>query len=153
MYRDLLFLVVLFIILTPGVLVTFPRKGSKYTLVTHAAIVGVVYYFMANSMWGITEFAPPNSSLRITERFVTPNCFKDSDCTTAPYLHCIGAKPEMSSVCTAGTDPIYNKMPKSCNQASDCGDGGVCGTLPPQKGVCNKVSANHPAAAKATGSQ
>jgi hypothetical protein len=153
MYRDLLFLVVLFIVLTPGILVTFPRKGSKYTLVTHATIVGVVYYFMTNSMWRTREFAPPNSVQRMTENFVTQNCFKDSDCTTAPYIHCLGAKQEMSSVCTAGSDPISNRLPKPCSKASDCGDRGVCGTLPPQKGLCNKVSADDPAAIEARGSR
>lgn len=153
MYIFLLFLIILFIVLTPGVLVTFPKKGSKYTLVTHAAIVGVVYYFMANSVRRMTEgFVPPNSVRKMKEEFVAPNCFTNSDCTTAPYIHCLGAKQEMNSVCTAGSDPISNRLPKPCSKASDCGDGGVCGTLPPQKGLCNKVPADHPAA-KATGNQ
>lgn len=41
-----LYLVALFFVLTPGILVTLPKKGSKYTVaVTHAAIFGAVYYF------------------------------------------------------------------------------------------------------------
>ena len=40
------YLAVLFFVLTPGVLLSLPPKGSKFVVaLTHAAVFGVVYYF------------------------------------------------------------------------------------------------------------
>ena len=42
-----LFIVVLFVALTPGVLVTLPTKGSKLTVaIVHGLVFAVVYHFM-----------------------------------------------------------------------------------------------------------
>jgi hypothetical protein len=39
------FVVVLFIALTPGVLVTLPKKGSKFVILTHGLIFALIYHF------------------------------------------------------------------------------------------------------------
>ena len=47
MYANLLVPVVLFVLLSPGVLVSIPAGASRTTQVlTHAAVFAVVYYFL-----------------------------------------------------------------------------------------------------------
>ena len=41
----ILYLIVLFVILTPGILVTLPKKGSKFTVaIVHGIILAALYY-------------------------------------------------------------------------------------------------------------
>ena len=47
MYANIIVPVILFIILSPGVLLSLPAGGSLLTKVfTHAAVFAVVYYFL-----------------------------------------------------------------------------------------------------------
>ena len=51
-----LFSAVLFFVLTPGVLVSLPPKGKKYTVVAvHALIFAVVWTFTYKAVWHVTE--------------------------------------------------------------------------------------------------
>ena len=46
--------VILFFILTPGILVRLPLGGSKITVaLTHAVIYGLVWYFTSHFAWRI----------------------------------------------------------------------------------------------------
>jgi hypothetical protein len=50
-----LYLVVLFVALTPGVLLSLPPKASKMTVVvTHAVIFTAVWYFTHNLVYSMT---------------------------------------------------------------------------------------------------
>ena len=47
-----LFVVALFFVLTPGILTTLPRGGSKTTVaLTHAVIFALVYHFTHKAVW------------------------------------------------------------------------------------------------------
>ena len=47
-----IYLAALFVALTPGVLVTLPKGGSKYTvLAVHAALFAVVWHFTHRAVW------------------------------------------------------------------------------------------------------
>jgi hypothetical protein len=47
MYANLLVPVILFVLLSPGVLLSLPAGASHFTQVlTHAAVFAVVYYFL-----------------------------------------------------------------------------------------------------------
>ena len=51
-----LFSAVLFFVLTPGVLVSLPHKGKKYTVAAvHALIFAVVWHFTHKAAWYLTE--------------------------------------------------------------------------------------------------
>jgi len=50
----LLFIVVLFVVLTPGVLLTLPPKGSKLTVaVVHGIVFALAYNFLYKAVWSI----------------------------------------------------------------------------------------------------
>ena len=57
----------LFYLLSPGILLRFPKNGSKMTVAaTHAAIFAIIYYFLHNFMWnsfheGFKELNPPTA--------------------------------------------------------------------------------------------
>lgn len=46
-----LFVAALFYVLTPGILVTLPNKGSKMVAATHALIFAVVFGLVHKSVW------------------------------------------------------------------------------------------------------
>ena len=57
----------LFFVLTPGILLSLPKKGSKYMVAaTHALVFAAIYYFTHRMVWRIEGFAgvsmtcPPN---------------------------------------------------------------------------------------------
>ena len=50
-----LYLALLFVVLTPGILLTIPRKGPKLTVaVVHGLVFALVYYFTHNFVWQLT---------------------------------------------------------------------------------------------------
>jgi len=50
------FLAVLFILLTPGVLLTIPPKGSKVVVaVVHGIIFALIYHFTHKAVWRMTR--------------------------------------------------------------------------------------------------
>jgi hypothetical protein len=52
----LVFLIVLFCLLTPGILVSIPTSGSKYIVAaTHAALFGLVFYFSYKTVTKMIE--------------------------------------------------------------------------------------------------
>jgi len=52
----ILYKLLLFILLTPGVLVTLPSKSSKYIVAaTHGAIFIIVYHFTHKLVWQMTS--------------------------------------------------------------------------------------------------
>jgi len=66
-----LYLVALFVLLTPGILVTLPKRGSRYMVAaTHAAIFGVAVYLLKRNfrawddMEGFQASTPPRAPKR-----------------------------------------------------------------------------------------
>ena len=54
--RDLAFLIILFIALTPGVIISLPSEGSKLTIaVVHGIIFSIVWIFMQRLLNKIYE--------------------------------------------------------------------------------------------------
>lgn len=50
-----IYVFILFILLTPGVLLTLPRGGSKLTVAAvHALVFAVVYYFTHKLVWQLS---------------------------------------------------------------------------------------------------
>lgn len=50
-----LYLLVLFLVLTPGVLVTLPKNGSKYTIAAvHGLIFAALLYVTGHYVWKLT---------------------------------------------------------------------------------------------------
>ena len=50
----LLYIAILFFVLTPGILLTVPRKGSKYVVAAvHSLVFALVYYFTHKLVWRI----------------------------------------------------------------------------------------------------
>jgi peptidoglycan/LPS O-acetylase OafA/YrhL len=50
-----LYLLVLFLVLTPGVLVTLPKNGSKYTITAvHGLIFAAILYVTGHYVWKLT---------------------------------------------------------------------------------------------------
>ena len=46
----------LFYLLSPGILLRFPKNGSKMTVAaTHAVIFAILYYFIHNIMWNFVN--------------------------------------------------------------------------------------------------
>jgi hypothetical protein len=53
-----LYVLVLFFVLTPGILVTLPKNGSKMMVTAvHGAIFAAVLFFTGHSVWRMTEGA------------------------------------------------------------------------------------------------
>jgi len=51
-----LYLVLLFFVLTPGVLVSLPKGGSRTTVaLTHAVVFGLVYHFTNKMVWNVLK--------------------------------------------------------------------------------------------------
>ena len=51
-----LYMVLLFVLLTPGILLTLPKGGKKLTVaIVHGIVFVVVYYFTHMTVWGLTE--------------------------------------------------------------------------------------------------
>ena len=51
-----LFSTILFFVLTPGILVSLPPKGNKYTVaLVHAIIFAIVWYLTHKALWHLTE--------------------------------------------------------------------------------------------------
>jgi hypothetical protein len=54
-----LYLALLFVLLTPGILVHLPKNGSKWTVaIVHAAVFGLVYFLtngLVKNMFDIQE--------------------------------------------------------------------------------------------------
>jgi hypothetical protein len=50
------FMAVLFVLLTPGVLLRLPPGGSKLVVaVTHAVVFALVYHFSHKAVWNMTK--------------------------------------------------------------------------------------------------
>jgi hypothetical protein len=50
-----LYLALLFVVLTPGILLTLPRKGSKLTVaVVHGLVFALIYYLTHRFVWQLT---------------------------------------------------------------------------------------------------
>ena len=50
------YIALLFMVLTPGVLLTIPKRGSKLVVaVVHALVFGVVYYFTHKMVWKFSQ--------------------------------------------------------------------------------------------------
>ena len=63
----LAFSTLLFFVLTPGILVTLPRRGSKVTVaLTHAVIFALLYHLTHHAVW---QFVKSLDGFK--ERFVT----------------------------------------------------------------------------------
>jgi hypothetical protein len=59
-----LYLALLFVAFTPGVLVTLPKGGSKYTvLAVHAALFTLVWSFTYKTVWRMTMEGFQNNSM------------------------------------------------------------------------------------------
>ena len=53
---NVLYLAVLFFVLTPGVLVSLPPGGSKLSVAAfHAVVFAVVYHFTHKMVWRLTS--------------------------------------------------------------------------------------------------
>jgi hypothetical protein len=49
------YIVLLFVVLTPGILVSLPPKGSKYTVaITHAIVFGFVWWITHKYVWQLS---------------------------------------------------------------------------------------------------
>ena len=62
-----LYVAVLFFVLTPGVLLSLPMKGSKYMVAaTHALVFAVIYHFTHEMFWKTfyEGFEPPGRPVR-----------------------------------------------------------------------------------------
>ena len=52
----LIYIVILFYVLTPGIFVSLPARCSKMCVAaTHAVIFAVVYHFTYNTVWVMTS--------------------------------------------------------------------------------------------------
>jgi len=50
----------LFFVLTPGILLSLPKRGSKYMVAaTHALVFAAIYYFTHRMVWRIEGFSRP----------------------------------------------------------------------------------------------
>ena len=59
-----LYLALLFVAFVPGVLVTLPKGGSKYTvLAVHALLFSVVWHFTNKTVWRMTMEGFQNNSM------------------------------------------------------------------------------------------
>jgi hypothetical protein len=66
---------VLFFVLTPGVLLTLPSKGSVYLVAfVHAIVFGIVYKLTHKMVYNY-----------FNEGFITNTCTNDSDCNRPIY--------------------------------------------------------------------
>jgi pentapeptide MXKDX repeat protein len=69
-----LYLAVLFVAFTPGVLVTLPKGGSKYTvLAVHAALFTLVWYFTHKTVWRMTLEGFQNNSMNMNTNAMNTN--------------------------------------------------------------------------------
>jgi len=98
-----LYLVALFFVLTPGVLVSLPPKGSKLVVaVTHAVVFAVVYQLtngiVSQALEGFATSPLPNGSA----------CTKGNQCK--------------SGRCSWSTTKCENKLPNgaTCDNPGDC---------------------------------
>ena len=84
MYALLAYMFILFVVLTPGVLVNLPPGGSKYVvLATHAVIFTAVWHFTHKALQRATEgFAGKLSS----------RCNEDEDCNSKNCVNNICAE-------------------------------------------------------------
>ena len=66
-----LYAAILFIVLTPGILLRIPKNGSKWTVtLVHAAVFALVFHFTHKFIWnyfygreGITNLSVPQTTL------------------------------------------------------------------------------------------
>lgn len=50
-----LYMVILFVVLTPGILLSLPPKGSPIVVaITHAVVFTIVYYFTHKLVWHLS---------------------------------------------------------------------------------------------------
>lgn len=55
----LVYIAVLFVALTPGILLSLPPKGSKLLVaVTHGLVFALVYHFTHKLVWKLTQPTP-----------------------------------------------------------------------------------------------
>lgn len=83
-----LFVALLFVVLSPGVLLSFPSKGSLLTKVlVHAVVFAVVFYFAAPTAWqwsfSVEGFRPPPLAPAMIQNTTAP-VMDGSDRTLMP---------------------------------------------------------------------
>ena len=81
----------LFFVLTPGVLLSLPKGGSKFVVAaTHAAVFGLVFHFTHNALMNLTQY----------EMFedAKPTCSPPGKAPAKDGSCCIGS-PNASGMC------------------------------------------------------
>lgn len=81
------FTALLFVVLTPGILVTIPPKGSKFVVaLTHGVLFAILYHLTHKAVWHLTKkvetFENPSPPLKI----------KNGDMCEAQTCMCNGAE-------------------------------------------------------------
>lgn len=125
-WKNTLYATLLFVLLTPKFLFTFPRKGSKWTIATiHAAIFAILLYFTS---------APFLSMFSIYEGNYTPNSETDNPLGPPTVNSCnystLGKHDISGQTCFKDeTNKLYY-FDNTCSSESDKGklnrNGAVC---------------------------
>jgi len=125
-----IYLIALFFVLTPGVLVSLPPKSSKLTVaVTHAIVFAVIYQLtnkmVSQALEGFKGSGVP-SKKKNNERCNSDGKAKDggdSECQSG-FCKAEGGKSGVKSLCS----DIMGKNGKHCRTNNHCKTGLKCGT-------------------------
>lgn len=70
-----IYTVVLFVLLTPGILVRLPPTGNKWTVAfVHGLLFALIFYFTQRYVWALSS---------VMEGMDTPTYYSDDKCMTA----------------------------------------------------------------------
>jgi len=87
----------LFVVLTPGILVTIPAKGSKIIVaLTHGIIFALVYYLLHKSLLHVTK---KFEGFQNGSDYVFPPAINNGDICTTQTCMCNGAEIAMAGRC------------------------------------------------------
>jgi len=82
----LVFSAVLFFVLSPGILVTFPKNGNKMTVAAvHALIFAVVFHFSHKFVWHISTESFQEGVVKKGQKGPKVDCNKVKPCKKGMY--------------------------------------------------------------------
>ena len=134
-----LFSAVLFFALTPGILVSLPPKGKKYTVAAvHAVVFAIVWHLTYKAGWYLTEgFANKPTIKPQTTKQLPPQTTKQLSSSNQIYTMPQQQQQQQQQNITSPVQNIFrsndlissNKMPQKVDQIQQCGPSVPVGNL------------------------
>jgi hypothetical protein len=130
-----LYLVALFVALTPGVLLTLPKRGKKLTVaVVHGLVFALIWHFTHKVVW---RFLHVEGFAGVTSLPKGTTCVNNAMCASNKcdgFVQGVPGKAEVKGTCTfystngVTTNTVVNTTNTSCKVDSDCKSAKAQGT-------------------------